>query len=70
MGDFLNITLYYKGGFFDVRVVDVLTFIGGVICVVWYYIAEGWLGAFKGGMMYLFVALCALWFFPSNKTMK
>ena len=69
-GDFLNITLYYRGGFFDIRVLDVITIVGGVFCVVWYYVTESWLGALKGGMMYLFVALCALWFFPSNKELK
>lgn len=69
LGDFLNITLYYRGGFFDIRVLDVITNIGGVFCVVWYYFTQGLMGALQGGMLYLFIALCALWFFPSNKTM-
>jgi hypothetical protein len=67
LGDALNITLYYRGGFLDIRVLDVIAFIGGVFCVIWYYLTEGWLGALSGGMMYLFVALCVMWFFPSNK---
>jgi hypothetical protein len=41
-----------------------------VICIVWHYITQGWLGALQGGMLYAFIALCALWFFPSNKVMK
>ena len=69
-GDFLNITLYYRGGFFDIRVLDVITNIGGVFCVVWYYFTQGLMGALQGGMLYLFIALCALWFFPSNKELK
>jgi hypothetical protein len=69
-GDFLNITLYYKGGFFDIRVLDFITGLGGVVCVVWYYITEGWFGALKGGMLYLFITLCVLWFFPSDKKMN
>ena len=69
-GDFLNITLYYRGGFFDIRVLDVITILGGVFCVVWYYLTQGLMGALQGGMLYLFIALCVLWFFPSNKTMK
>jgi hypothetical protein len=70
VGDFLNITLYYRGGFFDIRVLDVITLLGGVLCVVWYYLTQGWPGALQGGMLYAFIALCALWFFPSNKTMQ
>jgi len=70
LGDFLNITLYYRGGFFDIRVLDVITLLGGVLCVVWYYLTQGRLGALQGGMLYLFIALCALWFFPSNKELK
>jgi hypothetical protein len=70
LGDFLNITLYYRGGFFDIRVLDVITLLGGVLCVVWYYLTQGLAGALQGGMLYLFIALCALWFFPSNKAMK
>jgi len=68
-GDILNITLYYRGGFFDIRVLDVITIVGGVFCVVWYYFTRGWLGALQGGAVYAFIALCMLWFFPSNKTM-
>ena len=68
--DFLNIVLYYKGGFLDIRVVDVITATGGVICVVWYWLTQGWLNALKSGLLYLFMALCILWFFPSNKFMK
>ena len=69
-GDFLNIAVYYRGGFFDIRVLDVITILGGVFCVVWYYLTQGLMGALQGGMLYLFVALCVLWFFPSNKQMK
>ena len=69
-GDFLNITLYYRGGFFDIRVLDIITIMGGGFCVVWYYLTQGLMGALQGGMLYLFIALCVLWFFPSNKTMK
>ena len=69
-GDFLNITLYYRGGFFDIRVLDVITVLGGVLCVVWYYLTQGLIGALQGGMLYLFIALCALWFFPSNKELE
>jgi len=69
-GDFLNITLYYRGGFFDIRLLDAVTILGGVFCVVWYYLTQGLMGALQGGMLYAFIALCALWFFPSNKVLK
>ena len=49
---------------------DVITIIGGVFCVVWYYLTQGLVSALKGGMLYLFIALCALWFFPSNKELE
>ena len=49
---------------------DIITIMGGGFCVVWYYLTQGLMGALQGGMLYLFIALCVLWFFPSNKTMK
>ena len=69
-GDVMNIVLYYRGGWLDIRVVDVLTLFGGICCIVYYYLTQGWIGALQGGMTYLFVALCAMWFFSSNKEMK
>ena len=67
IGDVLNVTLYYRGGWVDVRVVDAIMVLGGVACVAWAYLAQGWRVALQAGAFWLFVTLCMLWFFSSDK---
>jgi len=61
LDDYLNITLWQRGRI-DVRVVDVLTAIGGVICVGWYAYTGGWFGALQGALAYVFCMMVGLWF--------
>jgi len=70
MGDFLNITLYYRGGRLDVRVLDVVMALGFAGFTAYTWLARGWLAAAQMAAMFVFTLLCVVWFFPSNKKMK
>jgi len=59
--DWLNVSLYQRGRI-DIRIVDILTAIGGVICVGWYAYTGGWLGALQGALAYVFCCMVGLWF--------
>ena len=59
-GDYMNITLYQRSRI-EVRVVDVLAAIGGVVCVGWYAYTGGWFGALQGALAYVFCCMVGLW---------
>ena len=48
---------------FVIRRIDVLTAALFVICTGYYGWIAGWLGALAGGLMFIFIAMTALWFF-------
>ena len=48
---------------FVIRRIDVLLTILFVVCVSYYGSTSGWLGALAGGLMFIFIAMTALWFF-------
>ena len=48
---------------FVIRRIDVLTAALFVICTGYYGWTTGWLGAVTGGLMFIFIAMTALWFF-------
>lgn len=70
IGEALNHTLYYRGGWLDVRVLDVVMGLGFLGIVAYAWLARGWLAAAQMAMMFVFTLLCVVWFFPSNKKMK
>jgi len=53
----------YRRRPFVVRRIDVLLTILFVCCVGYYGWTSGWLGALTGGLMFIFLAMTALWFF-------
>ena len=55
--------LLWKVGPLNVRRIDILLALSAVICVAWYGYTTGWMGALTGGMLWLFLMLCVLFFF-------
>jgi hypothetical protein len=51
----------YKG--YSLRRVDPLIGLSFLFCTSYYYYYSGWLGAAQGGATFIFIALCAMWFF-------
>lgn len=45
----------------EVRRIDVLIFIGFVICVSYYAATAGWQGAVVGAALYILLGMIALW---------
>lgn len=50
-------------GRFELRRIDVVIALAGIGVTAWYAWTGGWLGALQGGMMYVLVAMAALWMF-------
>jgi hypothetical protein len=48
---------------FVIRRIDVLTAVLFVVCTGYYGWTSGWLGALAGGLMFIFLAMAAVWFF-------
>jgi glucose-6-phosphate-specific signal transduction histidine kinase len=46
-----------------IRRIDLLLVALGIVCVGYYWIAAGWEGALAGGLMYVMMAMMALWIF-------
>jgi hypothetical protein len=45
----------------DIRRIDILLVLVGLIVVIYYGYTSGWRGALLGGVLYVFIAMCALW---------
>jgi len=69
IGDWLNTTLYYRGGLIDIRVLDVVMMLGFIGFTAYTWLARGWLAAAQMAAVFGFTLLCIVWFFPSNKKM-
>jgi hypothetical protein len=61
IAEWLNSRLFIADQF-EIRLVDLLLIFFFVVCVGWYWYAAGWLGALRGGVLYVFIAIVALWF--------
>jgi hypothetical protein len=61
--DWANVPVFatQPGRSINIRRVDILLVIFGVICVGYYGWVEGWIGALKGALAYLMVMMTALW---------
>jgi hypothetical protein len=59
--DWINMPVWWIGGRFEVRRIDVLLVLAGIFCVSYYWWTSGWQGALVGGAMYVFMAMLALW---------
>ena len=60
--DWASVSIYrWRGWTF--RRIDPLIALAFVFCVSWHGYDGGWIGAATGGTMFVFVALCAAWFF-------
>ena len=57
-GDWANVEIYKW-----VRRIDVMLLLAGIGCIGYYWFVAGWMGALQGGMMYVLVAMAALWMF-------
>jgi hypothetical protein len=57
--EFLNMPLLCRGRL-ELRIVDVLLFLGFVLCAVFYGVLFGWQGAIMGSVMYAVVTALAL----------
>ena len=44
-----------------IRRIDLLLVALGIACVLYYWISAGWEGALAGGLMYVMMAMIALW---------
>lgn len=70
IGEALNYTLYYRGGKLDIRLLDVIIAVGCIAFTTYAFLTKGWVAAGQVTLMTVFVLMCVLWFFPSNKVMK
>jgi hypothetical protein len=59
--DWANVTVYKPGPGLpiDIRRIDFLLLFFCLICVGYYWWLEGWIGAIKGALAYIFVAMTA-----------
>lgn len=55
-----------RGRFYVLRL-DVLSAVGFIVCVAYYYFFHGWRGALQGAAAYIFVSMTALWFFRPDR---
>ena len=62
VGDWVNVPVYKWGDGHEVRRVDVLLVLGGVLNFAWGYYTYGFFAGVKTVVAYIFVALVALWF--------
>lgn len=58
--DWVNEPIWTRARF-ELRRVDVMIVIGGIICVAWYGYTGGWMGAIMGAALYALVAMISLW---------
>jgi hypothetical protein len=56
-------TPFYQRGPITIRKIDPIIAVSFISCVSYYYYLAGWLAAAQGAAMFIFVGLCALWFF-------
>ncbi len=54
--EWVNVDVYRR-----VRRIDVIVAVGFVGCVAYYWLASGWQWAIIGGLMYIMMAMIALW---------
>jgi uncharacterized membrane protein YagU involved in acid resistance len=64
--DWSNVIVWERGKLYLVRL-DVLSAIGFVFCVAYYWFTSGWRGALQGAAMYVFLSMIALWFFRPDR---
>jgi hypothetical protein len=64
--DWLNIAIY-KRGRFEIRRIDMLIVLFGIICCLYYsYAYDSWLkGILIGGLGYILMVMIGLWFLPA-----
>lgn len=65
-GDWGNIIIWQRGRWYLYRI-DLFIAFGFVFCVGYYWLVTGWRGALQGAAFYIFVSMCALWFFRSDR---
>jgi hypothetical protein len=64
--DWIDVTIWRRGKI-DLRRIDVLVSILGVLCVGWYGYVAGWRGALGGALMFTFCVMVGLWFLPRSQ---
>jgi uncharacterized membrane protein len=62
IANWTSVPIYERGWIRIVRV-DILLVFFFFVCTGYYYWTSGWMGALQGGALYIFIALCAAWFF-------
>jgi hypothetical protein len=69
-GDWVNVpiwrwrrrqTYWNSATYRELRRIDVLIVLGGIICTSYYFVTGGWLLALQGAGIYVFVVMIALW---------
>jgi hypothetical protein len=58
--DWVNVAIWSRGRF-ELRRIDIVLALGGIVCVGWYTYTSGWQGAILGAAMYVMVAMISLW---------
>jgi hypothetical protein len=58
--DWINEPIWTRGRL-ELRRIDVVVAIGFFVCVAYYWWAAGFLSALAGGLLYIFLAMVALW---------
>lgn len=58
--DWVNVPVWCRGRL-ELRRLDIAVGCSFLFCVTYYWFIWGWLGALKGGMLFIFIAMCALW---------
>jgi glucose-6-phosphate-specific signal transduction histidine kinase len=61
--NFINVRIYQRGRI-EVRRIDVLLVLLGILIAVYYGWSGGWLGALTGVFAYAFSVMVAMWFLP------
>jgi hypothetical protein len=66
-GDWSNVVIWESATKrFYLSRIDLFIAGGFVFCVGYYWLVAGWMGALQGAAAYIFVSMCALWFFRSE----
>jgi hypothetical protein len=59
-GDWANVPIWTLGRH-EIRRIDVMIVLGGILCASYYYWTGGWLFALQGLALYIFIVMVAMW---------
>lgn len=63
LGDWTNVPVYRFANDKEIRRLDIIMFITGILIAIYYVLFHGWQTAVIGVAMYIMVIMMALWIF-------